>query len=227
MSKELVQGHRERLRKRFLNSGIEGLHDYEAVELLLMFAIPRRDVKPLAKELLNRFGSISRILDAPVRELSQVKGIGENAAVMINFVKDLCGSYLADRMRQADVISSPQTVIDFARMKLAGLPEEAFMVIYVNIKNHVITHEIMIRGTVDQAAVYPRNVLKNTLHNNASGLVLVHNHPSGVCDPSFDDIRLTDAIKSATATIDVKIIDHIIVGKGGYFSFVENGLLSK
>jgi len=227
MDTDMLKGHRERLRKRFLNTGIDSLHDYEIVELLLTFIIPRRDVKPLAKELLQRFRSLSGILDAPVSDLRAVAGIGENAAAMLHFIRPLCGAYLAEQMREVDVITSPQSVRDYARMSMAGLPEEAFMVIYLNIKNHVIAHEIIIRGTVDQSAVYPRNIVKNTLHHNASGLVLVHNHPSGICDPSRDDIRLTDAIKAATHTINVKVIDHIIVGKGGYFSFVESGLLSR
>ncbi len=227
MDKEMLRGHRERLRKRFINTGIDSLHDYEMVELLLTFVIPRRDVKPLAKELLLRFRSLSGILDASVGDLQSVPGVGENTAAMLHFIRPLCGAYLAEKMLDVDVITSPQSVRDYARMSMAGLPEEAFMVIYLNIKNHVVEHEIIIRGTVDQSAVYPRNIVKNTLRHNASGLVLVHNHPSGICDPSQDDIRLTDAIKAAANTINVKVIDHIIVGRGGYFSFVENGLLSR
>lgn len=226
MENELLKGHRERLRKRFLAAGIHGLHDYEAVELLLTFVIPRRDVKPLAKELLRRFKNLAGILDASLAELCQVDGIGENAAVMLLFMKDFCSAYLAEKMREADVISSPQSVRDFARMKLGGLPEEAFMVIYLNVKNHVIDYEIVNRGTVDQAVVYPRTIIKNTLKFNASCVILVHNHPSGVCEPSTDDVRLTDAIRLAAMTISVRVIDHIIVGKGNYFSFVEHGLLT-
>jgi len=220
-----LKGHRERLRKRFLAAGIKGMHDYEALELLLTFVIPRRDVKPIAKDLLRRFKSLAGILDASQHELCEVKGIGENVAVLLVLIKELCGAYLAEKMKEADVISSPQSVQDFARMRLAGSPEEAFMVIYLNVKNRVIDYEIVNRGTVDQAAVYPRNIIKNTLHHNATGLVLVHNHPSGICEPSSDDIRLTDAIRQAASTISVRIIDHIIVGKGGYFSFVERCLL--
>jgi DNA repair protein RadC len=227
MNKEHAQGHRERLRQRFLNAGAEGMHDYEIIELLLTFVIPRRDVKPVAKDLLSYFGSISGIFDAPVRELSKIKGIGNNAAIMISSIKDICGAYLADRMLDTDVLSSPGDVRNFSRMKLSGLPEEAFMVIYLNIKNHVITHDILIRGTVDQAAVYPRKIVKHTLENDASGIILVHNHPSGICDPSCEDIRMTDAVKTALGTIDVKLLDHIIVGKSGYYSFLEHKLIGK
>ena len=227
MNKEHAQGHRERLRQRFLNTGADGMHDYEIIELLLTFVIPRRDVKPVAKDLLSHFGSISGIFDAPVRELSKIKGIGNNAAIMISSIKDICGAYLADRMLDTDVLSSPADVRNFSRMKLSGLPEEAFMVIYLNIKNHVITHDVLISGTVDQAAVYPRKIVKHTLENNASGIILVHNHPSGICDPSCEDIRMTDAVKTALGTIDVKLLDHIIVGKSGYYSFLEHKLIGK
>lgn len=227
MDSEHVKGHRERLRKRFLDAGLEAMHDYEAVELLLTFVIPRRDVKPLAKNLLARFGSLAGIMDASPRELSAVNGMGSNAAVLLALIKQLCAAYLSDKMKQCEILGSPQAVHDFARMKLGGLPEEAFMVIYLNVKNRVITHEIVIRGTVDQAMVYPRNIVKNTLDNHASNLILVHNHPSGICDPSSDDIRLTDALRAAARTINVKILDHIIVGKGNYYSFVEHGLLPK
>jgi len=222
---DLRKGHRERLRQRFLNAGLKGFHDYEVLELLLTFAIPRRDVKPLAKALLAQFKSLAGILDASHAELCEVKGIGDNGAVLLTLLKQLCGAYLAEKMREGDALTSPRAVRDFARMCLAGLPEEAFMVIYLNVKNRVIEYEIVNRGTVDQAAVYPRNIIKNTLHHNATGLILVHNHPSGVCEPSSDDVRLTDAIRQATQTINVRILDHIIVGKGGYFSFVEHGLL--
>ncbi len=225
-NKDHAKGHRERLRRRFMNSGLKGLHDYEAMELLLTFVIPRRDVKPIAKDLLSHFGSLSGIMDASVRELEKVNGIGENAAVLINLVKELCGAYLSDKMLHADVLSTPKDVRNFSRMKLSGLPEEAFMVIYLNIKNHVITHDVLVHGTVDQAAVYPRQIVKCTLENNASGIILVHNHPSGICDPSCEDIKMTDAVKAALDTIDVKLLDHIIVGKSGYYSFLEHKLIS-
>jgi DNA repair protein RadC len=220
-----VRGHRERLRKKYITAGIGGLHDYEAIELLLTYAIPLRDVKPLAKELLARFEDAAGIIDATHSELCEIKGISSNTAVLLTLVKDICSMYLENKMRDKDALSSPEAVRNFARMKLCGLRDEAFMVIYLNTKNHVNSYEIINEGTVDQAIVYPRNIIKKALATNASGLILTHNHPSGICEPSNDDIRITNAIKEAVKTLSIRLIDHVIVGRSGYFSFVEGGLL--
>ncbi len=218
--------HRRRLRERFQKAGAEGLQDYEIVELLLTYAIPRRDVKPLAKELINRFGGLSGVLDASQRELEGTAGLGPVSATLIRLVKEVCGVYLAEGMKQRDVLSSPRLVVDFARLKLSGLPHEAFMVIYLNVKNEVIAHEVLIEGTVDSVVIYPRRIIESALSNYATGLILVHNHPSGHPEPSEEDKRITRAISQAARTLDIRVLDHIVVGKDGYFSFMECGLLS-
>jgi DNA repair protein RadC len=218
-------GHRSRLRQRYLNSGSEGLHDYELLELLLTYAIPLRDVKPVAKELLNRFDNFAGVVDASPEELQDIPGIGAASSVLIKIVKDVCCSYLAERMEKRDALVSPAAVRDFARMKLSGKKDEALMVIYLNTKNHVNDYEILHVGTIDQTMVYPRTLIKKALSNNSSGLIIVHNHPSGICDPSEEDKRLTNAVRSAVETVDIRLVDHLIVGKGGYFSFIENELL--
>lgn len=225
MEKNDLQGHRKRLRQRFLQAGLSGMHDYEALELLLTFVIPRRDVKPIAKEMLKKFKSLSGVFDASLPDLLEVDGIAENSAVLLLFIKDICGEYLAGKMQSIDVLSTPDAVCNFARMKLGGLKNEAFMVVYLNTKNHVIASELMNQGTVDHAAVYPRNIVVQSLKHHAAGLILIHNHPSGCCDPSSDDVRLTEIIQKAVGTVGIKVLDHIITGKSGYFSFVEEGLL--
>jgi len=217
-------GHRERLRERFRRVGAEGLHDYELLELLLTYAIPQRDVKPVAKELIRRFGGLSGVLDAEQRELEEVPGLGPRSATLIRLVKGLHGAYLAERMEHRDLLSSPGAAVDFARVKLAGLPHEALMVIYLNIKNEVIDHEVLHEGTVDRVVVYPRRIVEGALAHHAAGLILVHNHPSGDPEPSEDDRRLTRAVAAATRTVEVRLLDHIIVGRDGYFSFREEGL---
>ncbi|RKY64161.1 MAG: hypothetical protein DRP99_02640 [Candidatus Latescibacterota bacterium] len=214
-------GHRRRLRERFRRAGAEGLHDYELLELLLTYAIPRKDVKPIAKDLIQRFGGLSGVLDAGWKELEEVPGMGPTSATLIRLVKELCGVYLAERMKHRDLLSSPQAAVDFARVKLAGLPYEAFMVIYLNTKNEVIDYEIVHEGTVDKAIIYPRRIVESALAHHAAGLILVHNHPSGHAEPSEEDKRLTRTIVEATRTMDIRVVDHIIVGKDGYFSFVE------
>ena len=217
--------HRKRLRERFQKVGAEGLHDYELLELLLTYAIPRKDVKPIAKDLITRFGSLSGVLDASPQELEVAPDIGPVSATLIRLVKDLCGVYLGERMKHRDVLSSPHAVVDFARVKVAGLPHEAFMIIYLNTKNEVIDHEVIHEGTVDRAVVYPRRVIESALAHHASGLILVHNHPSGHPEPSEDDKRLTRVLMEAARPLDLRVVDHLIVGRDCSFSFAEHHLL--
>ena len=218
-------GHRERLRRRFRQAGPEGLHDYELLELLLTYAIPRRDVKSLAKDLIRRFGGLSGVLDASFEELEAVPQLGPASAVLIRLVKETCSAYLAEGMRRRDFLTSPQAVVDFARAKLAGLPHEAFMVVYLDAKNGVIAHEVLHRGTVDRSVVYPRRVIEGALAHHASALVLVHNHPSGDVQPSPEDRRITRMIVEAARTVDLRVLDHVIVGKNGHFSFAAAHLM--
>ncbi len=218
-------GHRQRLRERFKKGGPVGFHDYELLELLLTYGIPRRDVKPIAKDLIKRFGSLSSVLDANPKELEEVSGVGPISATLIRVVKELCTAYLEERMKSRDVLSYPQAVVDFVRMKLSGFPYEAFMFIYLNSKNEVIDYEIIQEGTVDRAVIFPRRIIEGALSHHASGLILVHNHPSGHHQPSDEDKNLTQNILGATRTLDLRILDHIVVGKDGHFSFMENRLL--
>ena len=220
-------GHRERLRKRLLKAGAEGLHDYEILELLLTYALPRKDVKLIAKELITQFGSFSAVLDAGVEELQKVPGLGPTSACLLPLVKEASNAYLAEKMEQKDLLSSPRAAIDFAQAKLAGRTNEAFMVIYLNTRNEATDYEILHEGTLDSSIVYPRRIVEGALNHHASGLLLVHNHPSGHPDPSLEDKEITQAILKAAQTVDIRVLDHIIVGKGGYFSFVENHLLEE
>ena len=219
-------GHRKRLRERFRKNGTEGMHDYEVLELLLTYAIPRKDVKPIAKDLLKRFGSLSGVLDAGQKELEEVANIGPISSTLIRLVKETCEIYLAEKMRNKDVLSSPQAVLDFARVKLAGLPHEAFMVIFLNAKNKVLDYKVLQEGTVDRAVIYPRRMVEEALAHHAAGIILVHNHPSGDSEPSPEDKQLTRSLTEAARTIDLRVLDHIIVGKEGYCSFLESRLMT-
>ncbi len=217
--------HRKRLRERFEKSGVGGFHDYESLELLLTYAIPRRDVKPLAKSLIAQFGSLSGVLDANSRELASVDGIGQRSALLIPLIKELCTEYMAEKLKSRDLLSSPGAVVDFARMKLAALPHEDFMVIFLNVKNEIITYETIHEGTVDRAVVYPRKIIESALAHHAVGLILIHNHPSGHPEPSAEDKAITNAIASACRPMDIRVLDHVVIGRNGYFSFAEEGLL--
>jgi DNA repair protein RadC len=218
--------HRKRLRERFRKSGADGMHDYELLELLLTFSIPRRDVKPVAKKLISEFGGLSGVLDADQKKLEGLSGVGSMSAALIRLVKELYNTYLAENMKKGDVLSSPETVLKFVRVRLSGMTNEAFMVIYMNVKNEVIDYSILHEGTVDNVAVYPRRIIESALSRHASGVILVHNHPSGNPAPSREDKALTRDIAEAAQTLDIRVLDHIIVGKDGYFSFMENDLLS-
>ena len=217
--------HRKRLRERFHKAGAEGMHDYELLELLLTFSIPRRDVKPVAKKLISTFGSLSGVLDAEQKELEKLNGVGSMSASLIHLIKELYSGYLAENMKKENVLSSPDAVIDFSRVKLSGLSNEAFMVIYINVKNEVIDHALLQEGTLDNVAVYPRRIVETALSHHASGVILVHNHPSGNPMPSKEDKILTKEIAVAAFALDIRVLDHLIVGKEGYFSFMENNLL--
>ncbi|RLE11711.1 hypothetical protein DRJ04_07550 [Candidatus Aerophobetes bacterium] len=219
-------GHRERLRKRFQRAGSKGLQDYELLELLLTYAIPRKDVKPVAKRLIEQFAGFGAVFDASLEELKKIPGVGSASAVLIKLVKEVFCIYLNERMRKKNLVSSPQAAVDFARVRLAGLPHEAFMVIYLNVKNEVIDYEIIQEGTVDRAVIYPRRIIESALSYHAAGILLVHNHPSGHPEASDDDKKITRMIAETAGVLDIKIIDHIIVGKSGYFSFIEQGLLN-
>lgn len=217
--------HRKRLRERFQKTGSDGMHDYELLELLLTFSIPRRDVKPVAKKLISTFGSLSGVLDAEQKELEKLNGVGSMSVSLIHLVKELYSGYLAENMKKKDVLSSPEAVIDFSRVKLSGLSNEAFMVIYINVKNEVIDYALLQQGTLDNVAVYPRQIVETALSHHASGVILVHNHPSGNPMPSKEDKILTKEIFDAAFALDIRVLDHLIVGKEGYFSFMENNLL--
>ncbi len=214
--------HRKRLRDRFRKGGADGMHDYELLELLLTYAIPRRDVKPYAKELMGRFGGLAGVLDAAPQTLEEILHIGPVSSTLVGLVKKLCEEYLAEKMKARDALSSPQAVLDFARVKMAGLPHEAFMVIFLNTKNKVLDYKVIQEGTVDRAVIYPRRIVEEAISRHAASLILVHNHPSGHSEPSPEDRDLTRSIVEAARTIDLRVLDHVIVGKEGYFSFMEN-----
>ncbi len=218
-------GHRERLRERFMTAGVEAFHEHEVLELLLSFAIPRRDVKPPAKDLLRRFGSLREVLDADPEELQQVRGIGSHASTLLKLVKSLAALYLKQRARQKTPVTCTRELIDFCRTTLGGKRDEEFCVLYLDAQNQLIEFETIQRGIVNQAVVYPRQVLEGALKKKASAIILAHNHPSGHVRPSDADIRLTRTIQDIAKFVDIPVHDHLIVGEGSVFSFREEGLI--
>ncbi len=217
--------HRKRLRERFRKASADGFHDYELLELLLTYAVPRKDVKPISKLMIERFGGLSGVINSSQAELEAIPGVGSRSALLIQLVREICGAYLAERMKKRNALASPQLVVDFARMKLAGLPNETFMVIFLNVKNEVINYSIVHEGTVDRAVIYPRRIVELALAQHAAGIILVHNHPSGHPKPSVEDREITRKISKAASTMDIQVLDHIVIGGDGYFSLAETGEL--
>ena len=217
------KGHRQRLRERFCRGGLEGMLDYEKLELLLTYAIPRCDVKPLAKQLLARFGSLPAVLDASVKELCEQPGIGENAAVLLRLLRELMNDYLSRKSKDVDIVADSESAVNFARMKIGARRNESFMVLYLNSQNHLLEYDIN-EGAVDRTAVYPRNVIHKALSLGAVSLVLIHNHPSGVCNPSNEDIELSILLRQIASDLDIRIVDHLIVSKTSFFSMNEHKL---
>ena len=218
-------GHRQRLRNRFLQGGPRALQDYELLELLLTFSIPYSDVKPLAKQLIQHFGSFTRVLDAAPEALLEVQGVREYAATLIRLVKACAEYYLKEEVLERPRISSLSALVDYCRTAMGGLPDEQFRVIFLNSQNEIIAEEIVQEGTVNQTVVYPRKVLELALKHKASGLILVHNHPSGNLTPSAADLELTRSLVKASRSLNLTVHDHLIISRQGYFSLAEKNLL--
>ncbi len=218
-------GHRERVRQRFLEQGLEGFQDYEVLELLLFAVHKQQDTKPIAKALLHQFGSFKGVLDASVADLKSVDGVGEAAAVMIHFVKHAAARYLQQTSRRRSALDSEEALINYCIVNMGAKSNELFRVIALDSSFAVIDERDIAEGTVNQATVYPRKVIEFGLASNASTLVLVHNHPSGHLEPSDFDKTMTRSLVLSTRSIELQIFDHIIVSRDGYYSFRENGLL--
>jgi DNA repair protein RadC len=218
-------GHRKRLKERYEKAGMEGLQDYEILELLLFYAIPQGDVKARAKELLKRFGSLKGVLDVDLKALREVPGIGEHSSLFFRVVRDVRTLYLRQGAELKDQISSTKELIDYCLASMGGLKDEHFAVIYLNARNRIIQVETIQEGIVNQAVVYPRKVLEKALKHKASAVILVHNHPSGHVRPSDADIRLTRVLQDAARVMDIVLHDHLIVGENRFFSFREEGIL--
>lgn len=217
--------HRGRLRARFLDGGADAMPDYELMELVLFAAIPRRDVKPLAKALIDRFGSFADAIAAPRERLMEVAGVGESAVALLKVVEAAALRLAKTRLIGKPALSSWTALLDYCAAALARSPQEEFRVLFLDRKNVLIADEVQATGTVDHAPVYPREIVKRALELSASALILVHNHPSGDPTPSRADIEMTREIAEAAKALRIAVHDHLVVGRGGTASFKSLGLL--
>lgn len=220
-----IADHRLRLRDRFIAGGAAAMPDYELLELVLFRAIPRRDVKPLARLLMDSFGDFNRVVTAPRERLAAVKGVGEAVITELKIVEAAAHRMARARVMQRQVISSWDAVLDYCHTTMAHRETEQFRVLYLDRKNTLIGDEEQARGTVDHVPVYPREVAKRALELNASALILVHNHPSGDPTPSQSDIEMTNRIQAACTALGLTLHDHLIIGKSRELSFRSEGYL--
>jgi DNA repair protein RadC len=211
-------GHRERLRERFREAGADALSDYELLELLLFRALPRRDVKPLAKMLLEKFGSFAEVIAAPEARLAEVKGLGDSTITDLKVVQAAASRMMRGAVKKRPVLSSWSTVLDYCRAAQAFADREQFRVLFLDKRNQLIADELQQIGTVDHTPVYPREVVKRALELSATAIILVHNHPSGDPTPSRADIQMTQQIVAVASPLGIAVHDHIIVGKDGHAS---------
>ena len=211
-------GHRERLRDRFRDAGADALSDYELLEMVLFRALPRRDVKPLAKALITKFGSFAETVHAPETLLKEVSGLGDSAIIEIKLIAATASRVAKGQVKQKTVLSSWSTVIDYCRASMAFADKEQFRILFLDKRNQLIADELQQVGTIDHTPVYPREVVKRALELSATAIILVHNHPSGDPTPSTADIQMTKSIMSISSPLGISVHDHIIVGKNGHAS---------
>jgi DNA repair protein RadC len=220
-----IADHRKRLRRRFLEGGAAAMPDYELLELLLFRAIPRQDVKPLARRLIDSFGDLNGVLSAPAPRLARIPGVGEAVICELKIAEAAAHRMARARVMQRHVISSWDAVLDYCHTVMAHRDVEQFRILFLDRKNVLIADEEQARGTVDHVPVYPREVVKRALELNASALILVHNHPSGDPTPSQADIEMTRQIERAAEALGLIVHDHLVIGRSRELSFRASGLI--
>jgi len=222
-----IRDHRKRLRERFMAGGALALPDYEMLELVLFRAIPRQDVKPLARRLLDVFGDFNRVLTASAKDLKDVDGVGDAVVIELKVIEAAAQRLSRSKVMQRHVVSSWDALVDYCHTTMSHRSTEQFRILFLDTKNVLIADEEQAKGTLDHVPVYPREVVKRALELNAASLILVHNHPSGDPTPSQADIDMTRKISHAASALDITVHDHLIIGKSCELSFRAEGLFDR
>ncbi|WP_010250360.1 RadC family protein [Acetivibrio cellulolyticus] len=217
------EGHRKRLKMRFLKDGLDSFEPHQVLELLLFYSIPRKDTNELAHELLSKYGSLSGVFEADPKDLSQISGVGESTAFLLSLIPQLSRRYFNDKWGEKPELNSSTKAGQYAVSLFAGRTYEAFYIICLDSQNKVNYSELVHEGTINEAPVYPRLLVEAAIRHKANSVILAHNHPGGSLNPSRADIEATRTICNALESISIKVIDHIIVCGGKYYSFAENG----
>jgi DNA repair protein RadC len=224
-SSSRAEGHRRRLREKFLKGGLQGFLDYEIVELLLTLGTPRKDCKEQARKALQKFRSLRGIVEAPADELQKIRGIGPHNIFGLRLIQEVSRHYLKERMMSRPYCHSSKEVFDYLYHALRDLKKEKFKVLFMDTKNQILEEKTIFEGTVDSSAVYPREIMKEALKCDASSLIFIHNHPSGDPEPSASDREITKELVFAAGIMHLKVLDHLIIGNNRYFSFADEGLI--
>ncbi len=219
-------GHRQRLREKFLKSGLVGFHDYEVLELLLTLGTPRKDCKPAAKAALAHFGSLPAVLEASPRELCEIEGIGPKNLFGLKLVPEVCERYLEQRLTDRTVVHNSVALYEYLRQSMQHKKREQFRVLFLDAKNRVLGIRTLFEGTLTASCVYPRAVVRAALDAHAAALIFVHNHPSGDPTPAPEDTALTRKLIHACRVVDLTVHEHIIIGEGTYFSYADSGKIA-
>ena len=220
-------GHRQRLRKKFLESGLSGFHDYEVIELLLTIATPRKDCKEIAKALLKRFKTLQRVLEASPRELCEIEGIGPMNQFGIKLVKAVADRYLEKRLIEKDPLNNSKELYEYLCHTIRDKLREYFKVVFLDAKNKVLAVETLFKGTLTASSVYPREVILAALNHDAAALIFAHNHPSGDPTPSPEDMAITRQLVLACAVMGITVHEHIVMGNNSYYSFADHGQIAR
>ena len=220
-------GHRGRLREKFLNSGLDGFHDYEVIELLLTLATPRKDCKGPAKAALKRFKTLQGVLEASSRELCEVDGIGLKNQLGIKLIKAAADRYLNRKVQHQDVVSNSRSLFQYLTLHMRDRDRECFEVVFLDAKNRVIRTKTLFQGTLTASSVYPREVVRAALDQRAAALIFAHNHPSGDPEPSPEDMALTRQLVFACRTMGITVHEHLIIGNGRFYSFADQGIIAQ
>ncbi len=215
----------ERPREKLLERGPDALSDSELLAIFLRTGVPGKSAVDLARELLSSFGGLAGLMGANERRFCEIKGLGRAKYAQLMAVLELSRRYLQTRIAEQDVLTSPDATRDYLKLKLYGLPYEVFACLFLDNRHRVIRYEELFRGTIDGASVHPREVVRKVMETNAAAVIFAHNHPSGVAEPSQADLRITQRLKDALALVEVRVLDHLIVGEGQGTSLAERGLL--
>ena len=223
MSEPIHGGHRDRLKKRFLQQGLDGFTDIQALELLLFYSIPRQDTNPVAHKLLDHFGSLSQVLEAPAGELMKVGGIGEHSAVLLNLINEMSRFYLVDKAQRERVLPTIEDCARYLQPYFYGRRTETVFLLCLDAKCKALCCKEVGQGSVNSAGISVRKIVETALREGATSVVLAHNHPSGIAISSGEDIQTTCRVAAALSSVEIQLVDHIVVAEDDYVSMVQSG----